>query len=246
MGDSWRVVADLCRNEISDVCKKYNLWMHVDGSWGAPIIFSDKQKHKLSGIEKADSISLCPHKMLNVPLTCSFLLGKDIREFHKGMTLPAGYLFHTSEALEEEGDHYYDLADLTPQCGRRADSLKMALAWIYHGTEGFRDSVDNAFEAASHLAGILAEKEEFELVSSNPPPCLQVCFYYKKTGDSERNSETTRRIVEYLVPRGFMTDYAPGPQGKFFRVVVNGLTRTETVEGLVRGIEQAGEELKIV
>lgn len=236
---------DLHRNEISAVCKKHGLWMHVDGSWGASIIFSDKQKDKLSGVDKADTVSLCPHKMLNVPLTCSFLLGKDIREFHKGMTLPAGYLFHTSDASEEEGDQYHDLADLTPQCGRRADSLKMALAWIYHGTQGFRNSVDNAFAAAAHLAEMLAGKESFELVSSNPPPCLQVCFYYKKSEDKERNDEITRRVVEYLVPRGFMTDYAPGPEGKFFRVVVNGATRFETVEGLVRGIEQAGKELEI-
>lgn len=188
---------------------------------------------------------MCPHKMLQVPLTCSFLLGKDIRKFHQGMTLPAGYLFHTSEATEEEGDQYYDLADLTPQCGRRPDSLKMALSWIYHGTEGFRDAVDNAFTAAAHLADLVARNENFELVSSNPPPCLQVCFYYKKTGDAEKNSETTRRIVEYLTPRGYMTDYAPGPMGKFFRVVVNGATRLETVEGLAKGIEQAAEELGI-
>lgn len=233
------------RNEISAVCKKYGLWMHVDGSWGAPIIFSDKQKHKLAGIEKADTISLCPHKMLNVPLTCTFLLGKDIREFHRGMTLPAGYLFHTAEDAEEEGDQYYDLADLTPQCGRRPDSLKMALSWIYHGTEGFRDSVDSAFEAAAHLADLVAKNKDFELVSSNPPPCLQVCFYYKKSDDEKRNSEVTRRIVEYLTPRGFMTDYAPGPVGRFFRVVVNGATRRETVEGLVKGIEQAAEALGI-
>jgi glutamate decarboxylase len=43
----------------------------------------------LNGVEKADSIAINPHKMLGVPVTCSFLLGKDLRKFHKANTLPA-------------------------------------------------------------------------------------------------------------------------------------------------------------
>ena len=68
-------------DEIADVCQKYGLWMHVDGAWGGSVVFSEKQRHKLKGIERADSIAICPHKMMNVPLSCSFLLGKDLREF---------------------------------------------------------------------------------------------------------------------------------------------------------------------
>ena len=74
-------------DQIAEVCRKHHLWLHVDGSWGAPVIFSEKQRHKLKGVERADSIALCPHKMMAVPLTCTFLLGKDMRQFHKGMTL---------------------------------------------------------------------------------------------------------------------------------------------------------------
>ena len=76
---------------IADVCTKYKLWLHVDGSWGGPVIFSPNlRKDRLKGIEKADSVGITPHKMLGVPLTCSFLIGKDIRQFHKANTLPAG------------------------------------------------------------------------------------------------------------------------------------------------------------
>ena len=244
---------------IADVCQRHKLWLHADGSWGSPVIFSAKHKHKVAGIARADSIALCPHKMMGVPLTCSFLLCKDMRQCHKAMTLPAGYLFHedgddesavnttSSEAQSHQDDHsdreIWDLADLTPQCGRRGDSLKLALAWTYHGSAGFESYIDTGFEAAAHLAALVDSSESFTLVSENPPPCLQVCFYYSKQKDSSKNSQTTEKISQALIPRGFMIDYAPGAEGKFFRVVVNGQTRKETVEGLVKAIEEVGTNI---
>lgn len=117
---------------IADICKKHNLWFHVDACWGGPAIFSSKQKHKLAGIEKANSVAVNPHKMMGAPVTCSFLLGPNLKTFHKANTLPAGYLFH-----ESSGEEVWDLADLTLQCGRRGDSLKLALSWVYYGREGY-------------------------------------------------------------------------------------------------------------
>ncbi|CAG8972382.1 hypothetical protein HYALB_00007135 [Hymenoscyphus albidus] len=238
---------------ISTVCERGGLWMHVDGSWGGSVIFSEKQRHKLKGVEKANSVAVNPHKMLGVPMTCSFLLGPDMRVFHKANTLPAGYLFHaneedsTPESAEAPIDEeVWDLADLTLQCGRRGDSLKMALHWIYYGSSGISAQIDHAFSIASYFTGLLASKPTFELVSENPPPCLQVCFYYKKDGvlgDERENGRTTARVVKGLVGRGFLVDYAPGVKGEMFRVVVNVQTRRETVDGLVRAVEEVGGRL---
>ncbi|KAG9233005.1 glutamate decarboxylase-like protein-like protein 1 [Amylocarpus encephaloides] len=234
--------------QISQVCKRHNLWLHIDGSWGAPVIFSPKHAHKMEGSELADSIAMNPHKMLNVPLTCSFLLGPDMQVFHKANTLPAGYLFHSddpdSSAANEE---VWDLADLTLQCGRRGDSLKLALSWVYHGSSGFASQIDNAFDTTAYFVSLLTSSPNFLLVSDDPPPCLQVCFYYAKNGEmkegKEQNGKRTSDIVKKLVPRGFMVDYAPGERGLMFRVVVNVQTRSETVEGLVRAIEEVGGDM---
>jgi len=76
---------------ISEICKNEGLWLHVDGSWGGGVIFSEKlRKWRLSGIELADSVAITPHKMLGVPITCSFLLGRDINLFHEASSVDAG------------------------------------------------------------------------------------------------------------------------------------------------------------
>lgn len=54
--------------EISKVCKKHRVWMHIDGCWGGSAIFSEKHKHLMKGCELADSISLNFHKWLSVPV----------------------------------------------------------------------------------------------------------------------------------------------------------------------------------
>lgn len=267
---------------LSAICKAHGLWLHIDASWGGPAIFSATHRYKMTGSHLADSLTVNPHKMMNVPVTCSFLLGPDLQKFHKANTLPAGYLFHTppdakkeanGEATngmatngevtngaaaatpesEEEDDYQevWDLADLTLQCGRHGDSLKLALAWVYEGAAGFERQTDHAFAMAALLADRLSQKSDvFSLVSSNPPPCLQVCFYYADGAPGTPhpvkavNSRRTRTAVALLIRRGFMVDFAPGDHGSFFRVVVNWQTRPGTVEGLVRALELVRKEVE--
>lgn len=278
--------------EISAIAKKHGLWMHIDGAWGGSFAFSDTlRQNRLKGTELADSIAINPHKMLGVPVTCSFLLLKDLRNAERACTLRAGYLFHDTEeeeyaehdenaeqrqveangqALlqstddddEEEWNPPTDLADLTLQCGRRGDSLKLFLSWQYYGTLGYRSKIEKAYSIAAYFADLVTKNRNFLLVSENPPPCLQVCFYYapekrlvnsvsksategEKIKAGKRNSVITSRIVRSLLHKGFMVDYAPAlghdvEKGAFFRVVVNISTIKETVERIVRDIEVLG------
>ncbi|PGH11322.1 hypothetical protein AJ79_04938 [Helicocarpus griseus UAMH5409] len=268
--------------EIASVCRKHNLWFHIDGSWGGSFAFSKKQRAKLAGSHLADSIAINPHKMLGVPVTCSFLLGADMSKFHRANTLPAGYLFHNDESedvvngcdtnrsnLEPESPEIWDLADLTLQCGRRADSLKLFLSWTYYGSEGYERQIDSACDVAAYLATAVSNSPNMILISENPPPCLQVCFYYAPNKQlafprgqivggkqldekerSKRNSKITEEVTRKLVGRGFMVDFAPPAEddpsagdGKFFRCVVNVHTKKETVQALVNEILTIGPEV---
>ncbi|KAM0262491.1 hypothetical protein ACHAQJ_001745 [Trichoderma viride] len=227
--------------EISKICKEYGLWLHIDASWGGSVIFSKAQSWKMKGSHLADSLTVNPHKMLNAPCTCSLLLGPDMRIFQRANSTAAGYLFHSVGDDEE----IWDMADLTLQCGRRGDTLKVALAWLYYGANGFERQIDHAFDMASHLFRLLEESGDFVMVSSYPPPCLQVCFYSAPGGklstDSKANTSRTQQIAQMLVGRGFMVDYAPGDKGSFLRVVVNVQTLEGTVEGIVKAMVDVGQ-----
>ncbi|KAI1377999.1 glutamate decarboxylase [Hypoxylon crocopeplum] len=231
---------------IAPVCREFGVWLHIDGSWGGSAVFSPTQRHKLAGSEHADSLTVNPHKMLNVPVPCSFLLTNDVAVFQRANTLRAGYLFH-DKGEDEQKDEIWDLADLTLQCGRRGDALNLALSWVYYGDAGFARRVDHAFDTAGYLATLVQESGDFVLLSTNPPPCLQVCFYYAPGGvlpdDKQENTRRTSEMVARLVPRGFMVDYAPGEKGSLFRVVVNCSTLKSTVEGLVQALRDVGKEV---
>lgn len=252
---------------ISKVCKAEGMWLHVDASWGGPVVFSGNRarRMKMAGVELADSVTVNPHKMLGVNVTCSFLLGPDMRVFHGANRTDAPYLFHGVEDGEGEGDaeEVWDLADLTLQCGRRGDAIKLALAWVYYGPDGFAKQIDGAFEMAALLAEEIRKKEEFVLVGAEegqttPPPCLQVCFYHRYSDEDEGKGNTARtaKMVSTLRGRGFMVDYASFPKefgggkvgggiwkGSFFRVVVNVQTRRETVLGLLKALGEVGREM---
>lgn len=192
--------------DIHKISKEHDLWFHVDAAWGGGFVFSAKSelKERLHGIELADSIATNPHKMLGVPLTCSFLLARDLRQFHEANTLKAGYLFHddnegtahstdiangvsrysNEEAPEDDWNEPYDLADLTLQCGRRGDSLKFFFCWKYYGTFGYSSMVDVAYENACYLSKLVDRASALTPVlgPGKAPSCLQVCFHFTPGG----------------------------------------------------------------
>lgn len=230
---------------IADVAELHKIWLHIDGSWGANVIFSDKQKHKLQGSHRANSLTVNPHKMLGVPCTCSFLLVPNDRLFQDSNSLQAPYLFHTAS----DDDENFDLADGTMGCGRRADAVKLYLGWQYYGTKGYGQRIDHAFEMTEYLAQKVAVTPGFELLSTNPPPCLQTCFFYHPPGmesTSENNTKVTRAIANRIFAKGkFLVDYSPhATKGEFFRVVLNAPSVDKPgLDSLLEEIVAAGSEL---
>ncbi|KAI5919321.1 pyridoxal phosphate-dependent transferase [Camillea tinctor] len=98
--------------EIGRIARDANAWYHVDACWGGAVAFSDKLKHKLSGAELADSICFNPHKLLGVPLVCSFVLARDLRTFWLANKLEAGYLFHSPDTQMKPSGRVDPLANV--------------------------------------------------------------------------------------------------------------------------------------
>ncbi|KIW89498.1 uncharacterized protein Z519_09654 [Cladophialophora bantiana CBS 173.52] len=228
---------------IAQIAGKHGLWMHIDGAWGGSFVFSDNLRQtRLKGCELADSIAINPHKMLGVPLTCSFLLLKDLKNAHTANTLRAGYLFHDGnedelqaeqqelnghdqlESSDEDWAPPDDLADLTLQCGRRGDSLKLFLSWQYYGTLGYRSKVETAYSTACYLADLVDQSPDLLLVSTNPPPCLQVCFYFAPGGKMLFDSPTFGNDDAQV--------YCSNGEGKDINIVVDRRSKAdETIVG---------------
>lgn len=58
-------------NPIADICAKYDMWLHIDAAWGGGCLLSDKLRYKLAGIERANSVTWNPHKLMGCILQCS-------------------------------------------------------------------------------------------------------------------------------------------------------------------------------
>lgn len=240
--------------EIAAVCSRERLWFHIDASWGGAVVFSRSQRNKMEGSGLADSVTYNPHKMLNIPITCSFLLAKDTRQFWKSNTLPANYLFHSEDedvqvpnghaADEPSEQEIWDLADMTLQCGRKGDALKLALSWIYYGSAGFEARIDNAFAVTGYMSRLVQEHPKLVLVSELPPPCLQVCFMYGSASNTaDENTRVTREIAKKLLKEDFHVDFAAGEQGSFLRVVIGLQTQRSTAERLVGLVAEFGDAI---
>eukprot|EP00794_Sanderia_malayensis_P003132 gene3132-3600_t len=159
--------------EIADICAEFHLWLHVDAAWGGAVLLSKKHRHLMNGIEKADSVTWNPHKMMSVPLQCSILLVRHQEVLHSCNKVGATYLFQKDKKLY---DVSWDSGDKTFQCGRHNDIFKLWLMWKAKGNIGFEEHVDKAFELSRYLANEVEKRENFQLLMQ--PECTNICFRY--------------------------------------------------------------------
>mmetsp|Transcript_802 Transcript_802/g.1627 ORF Transcript_802/g.1627 Transcript_802/m.1627 type:complete len:551 (-) Transcript_802:197-1849(-) len=158
--------------EISDVSKEHNLWMHVDAAWGGGILLSPTLRARLmEGIERSDSITWNPHKMMNVPLSCSMFLCKTPDMLKSCNGTGASYLFQPDKLYSE-----YDLGDRTIQCGRKPDAYKLWLIWKNSGDAGLRKHIEYAHKLTNYAQQKILESNKFVLVVN--AQCANVCFWY--------------------------------------------------------------------
>ncbi|MBR9921300.1 MAG: aminotransferase class V-fold PLP-dependent enzyme [Bacteroidetes bacterium] len=156
--------------QLSVVCKKYDIWLHVDGAYCGAVIFSDKYKHLVKGLEKSDSFSVNAHKMLGTPLSCSIIVTRHRQALYDSFSNDASYLYQT------DGDDF-NLGKISLQCGRRNDALKFWTLWKSEGTIGLRRMVDQEFHLADVAREYVRSHPDYTLYSFDDS--ISVCFNYK-------------------------------------------------------------------
>ncbi|MDD3430849.1 MAG: aminotransferase class I/II-fold pyridoxal phosphate-dependent enzyme [Bacteroidales bacterium] len=167
---------------IADVTEKYGLWLHADGAFGGSLLLSEKHRHLMQGIERSDSFTWDPHKLMNIPLICSALLVKKAGTLQKNITdINTDYIYHDIDEMD-------DLGKKSIQCGRRVDAVKLWFAWKYFGLEGYRDRIDNLINMAEYVEEIVKSHPQLRLHSKRQS--FAVCFQYipkKKTNVNDFN-----------------------------------------------------------
>jgi len=156
--------------EVAVVCKKHNIWLHVDGAFGGSVFFTNKYKHLINGIEKSDSFCFNAHKTLGVPLSTSILVVQDSEMLHNSFTSQASYLYQT----HEKG---YNLGYSSFECGRRNNALKFWTMWKAIGTKGIESIINHEFDLADYAREYIVSNKDYTLYSFNQS--LSVCFNYK-------------------------------------------------------------------
>lgn len=158
-------------DELAAICQRETLWLHVDGCFGASLLFSRAQRRWLAGIEHADSIAWNLHKMMGMPQQCSALLLRRPDELRGCFAEQAEYLFQPDKPHAA-----LDSGDLGFQCARRIDVLKAWLSWKRHGDAGMAARIDTAVANADYLRERIAVAEGF--VAAHPGGPCNVLFWW--------------------------------------------------------------------
>lgn len=156
----------------SVIAKQHKLWLHVDGAWGAPVLFSKKHHHLMQNTRLADSVSWDAHKLLNVPLTASGIQVRKAGLLKNAISGGGGeYLFHQDENSD------FNLGERSIQCGRRADALKVWMSWKAIGSDGFAAKVDYLQALKSYCVEQISNNSCFNLLA--PTSFLNILFRYE-------------------------------------------------------------------
>ncbi|XP_014260530.1 cysteine sulfinic acid decarboxylase [Cimex lectularius] len=240
-------------NDIADICKKYGIWMHVDACWGGSLLFSKDYRYKLNGIERADSISWNPHKMLGAPLQCSMFLVKHTNLLKECNMAGATYLFQQDKMYDVK----YDSGDKSLQCGRKVDAFKFWSMWKIRGSDQLSHMVDNAINCAKYFLEEIKKRHNFILLLEEFDTS-NVCFWYiperliglekTKTWWDEVNQIAPNLKKKFVEESCLMIGYQPLAHRNlknFFRLVVTcHPVRTKAhMDNIIQMFERHGKNL---
>lgn len=239
-------------NDIADICQKHNLWMHVDAAWGGGLLMSEKYRQaRFSGVERADSLTWNPHKLLGALLQCSTFHLKEKGILNECNTMDAEYLFQQ----DKHYDVQYDTGDKVIQCGRHNDIFKFWLMWRAKGKNGLGAQMDRLMDLTKYQIVRMKDMEDRFYLLDDDPQCVNVCFWYipprlRDTPQSKEKEIELGKITATLKKRmmmagTLMVSYQPlGNKPNFFRSILsNPATREEDIDFMLEEMERLGKDL---
>jgi aromatic-L-amino-acid/L-tryptophan decarboxylase len=175
-------------SEIAEVCREQDVWLHVDGAYGAPAILSKQYERALAAIALADSVALDPHKWLCVPVEAGLVLIRHPDAQRAAFSLVPPYLRTDGSMTGVGGPPWFSEYGFQQTRGFRA--LKVWMSLLHHGLAGYRDAISRTLDFAAGLARMIRSSDDFELCE--PQSLGIVCFRFRPRtlgdGHSDLNS----------------------------------------------------------
>src|SRR5882757_5553505 len=179
---------------IAEICQRHKLWLHVDGAYGASLVFSDKYRHLIRGIELADSITIDPHKWLAVPFAAGVILTRHPEILERAFAVYAAYMPKAAGAVLP------DNAKISTQWTRRMNALKLWLTLKVHGRKGYEEHIDRQMSLACGFADWVGRSEHFELSTPMVVPILNLRL--KGIADPKKRAALHSAIVDEVTRDG--------------------------------------------
>lgn len=157
---------------LADIAASRKIWLHVDGAHGASLLVSDKLRHRLAGINKADSFSWDAHKTMFVPAVCTLLFYKNKAKSYGAFQQEASYVF---EKKEEEYTAY-ESAKQNFECTKRPLIMSLWVLWAVYGRQLFAEKIEYLCQLTHDVWRFLQEQSDIEVL--HKPECNILCFRY--------------------------------------------------------------------
>jgi len=225
---------------VGDISRRHNLWFHVDAAYGGFAALTERGRRLLSGISRADSITLDPHKWLYAPIEAGCVIFQDAQLARTTFHLLPDYLQEMPQ--EVENINFYDYGI---QLTRGFRALKLWFALRYYGIETFIRLVERSLDLAELAAELMRRSPVIEVL--NEPQLGIVCFRYVPVGlaDEARIESLNTELVARVIASGEATMSSTRLRERFVvrLCVLNHRTGAGDVERAVALIERVGSEI---
>ncbi len=225
---------------LSFIAEQAGAWFHIDGAYGA--LAAVAESDKFAGMNRADSISLDPHKWLYQPLDCGCLLYRVPAQAQRAFSHTGDYAqSYFADSLEN-----FQFFDESMELSRRFRALKLWLSLRYHGVENFRQAIRNDLDCATCFAERVDAEPELERLA--PVPLSAVCFRYVPDGgglSGEELDSLNQKILPKVVRRGrvFLSNATINRQFALRICVVNHRATRADLDEVVSEVLAVGREI---
>lgn len=227
-------------DEIADVCRDQDLWMHVDAAYGAGAVLTERGQTALAGLGRAHSVTLDPHKWFFQPYEIGCLLVRERKWLPATFAVRPEYLKDTERSDERE----INFAEHGMQLTRSFRALKLWMSLKTFGLNAFRGAVEHGFRLAELVEQEVRSQPDWEVIT--PATLGIVSFRHAPEGTSEEmRDELNREILRQVLGDGFAALSSTTLHGRFVlrMCTINPRTTEDDVRETIRRLGAMASEV---